>query len=118
MGRQAGREEGRKEGKDRERRKNRKDIQEGQEVQGREERTERNKGKLRGKESPRKEGWIMLVKGSLKGGRVGIEREGQGRGGVVASVILGLREGLHGERRWTRVGPRRGVLGQEGRRAW
>ena len=59
------------------------------------------------------EGWIMSVKGSLKGGRVGIEREGQGRGSVDASMILGLREGLHGERRWTHVGLRREVLEQE-----
>ena len=41
--------------------------------------------------------WKKLSKGFPKCQRVGMERGGQNRRVVVASMILGLREGLHGE---------------------
>ena len=55
----------------------------------------------------------MLSEGLPKCQRIGMGKEGQDRRVVVASMILGLREGLHGERRWTHVGLRREVLEQE-----
>ncbi len=53
---------------------------------------------LRGVGMRRQERWVMLAKGLLKSGPFGVEGEGQGRSGVVASMFLSLRESRHGER--------------------
>ena len=60
----------------------------------------------------------MLSKEFPKFPRIGTEREGQGRRVVVASMILGLRESLHGEGGGLTSGSEGGREVLRGKRWW